>query len=64
MNADAVAHAKLDVVPIEHRHFLFFGEGHGIGPTGIALLGPAVKNRLAVRRLHAQLRLKEPGHVA
>ena len=64
VDTDAVADAELDLMAVQHRHFLLFGERDRIALAGVALLRPAVENRLAVRRLHAQFGLEEPSRVA
>ena len=63
MDAHPVTHAELDVMPVEHGHFLLFGICRGVALAGPALLRAAVEDGCAVGGLHTEFGLEEPSLV-
>ncbi len=64
VDADAVADAELDLMAVEHRHFLLFGERRpDRSCRGLVCVGWLWKIGLAVGRLDDQFGLEEPGRV-
>ena len=59
-----VPDAELDLMAIEHRHLLLFGERDRIALAGIFLVSVAMKDRLVVGRLDDEFGLEQPGGVS